>query len=137
MNDGATVIEVSHAVPPIYKALRARFGVDWDGGLIIAYGGRIHCKRDPDPQKIVHEAVHLAEQSRVGNDAWWSAYLDSADFRIAEEVKAYRAEADFLRRHIRNREHLFHYMRDIVDSLSGPTYGNACTREYAYAAIIK
>lgn len=129
------MIEISHDIPPVYGLLRSRFNVDWDDGLIIAWDGKIHCKGEPEPQKVVHEKVHLDEQGKMGNEAWWRLYLDNPDFRLAEEAKAYRAEMAFLRRNIKNREHLYRYAREIVDSLSGPIYGSMVSREDAFKLI--
>jgi len=125
-------ILVSHEIPLIYEKLSMQFGVDWDKGLIIACEGKIHCKNNPEPQKIIHEAVHLNEQKEIGEEAWWRLYLESPDFRLQQEVLAYKAEVDFLKKYVKNREHRFFMVKAIVDALTSSMYGNLISREEAF-----
>ena len=41
---------------------------------------------------IVHENVHYKEQAGLIAPIWWIRYLLSKDFRIAAEVRAYKAQ---------------------------------------------
>jgi hypothetical protein len=41
---------------------------------------------------MVHENVHYKEQSGLMAPIWWIKYLLSTDFRIAAEVRAYKAQ---------------------------------------------
>ena len=110
--------------PPIYDSLKNKFGVDWEDKIIIAFNGAIWCKEEPAPQKIVHEIVHLDRQDEIGNDAWWKLYLENDQFRLEEEMRAYLAEAKFIKKNINNREHVFHLLREIAQSMSSSVYGN-------------
>ena len=130
-------IEQSREIPPIYEVLKRRFGIDWDGKapVMIAWEGKIHCKNPCNAAEIVHEAAHLREQAKIGNEAWWRLYLDSDVFRFEQELIAYKAEADFIRKHVNNREAAFHMIREIVKNFSSPTYGNIVTREEAWKLL--
>lgn len=45
-----------------------------------------------DQALIAHERVHLLEQELAGLVRWWWRYLTSPGFRMAAEVRAYRAQ---------------------------------------------
>ena len=113
----------SNERPDILIKLENRFGVDWNDDLIIAWNGKIHSKNAPSAEKIVHEMVHLEEQSAMGNDAWWECYLNSPEFRLEQEIKAYKAEADFVKKYIKNREHRYKMIHEMAKNLSSSIYG--------------
>lgn len=116
-------ISESREKPPIYEALKQKFGADWDKGLLIAWDGKIHSKEPAQAQKILHESVHLREQSRLGNEAWWRLYLENEDFRFQQELMAYREEARFIRENVDNREAAFKMIREAVHSFCSDLYG--------------
>lgn len=125
----------SREKPPIFDRLQQQFGVSWDN-VIIAYDGKVHSSKDIQPQKLIHEMVHLKRQKEIGNDAWWSLYFDSEEFRRDEEILAYVAEANFLKKHIKNREHRFKMINEIAASLSGETYGKIMTKNEALRLLM-
>ena len=126
-------VKISHTIPPIYEELHNRFGVEWENGIIIAWDNKIHCSEDFPlaPQKIIHESKHLERQNEIGNDAWWRLYLESEQFRRNEEMIAYLAEANFIKKNIKNREISFFAIRDIAKSFSSDVYGNIISLEDA------
>jgi hypothetical protein len=130
-------ILISHEIPAIYPQLEAKFGVSWDNGLIIAYDGRVHCKQIPPAQKIVHEEVHLLRQKKMGNEVWWKLYLENEKFRFDEELVAYLAEANFIKKHIKDRELVFHAISDIASSFSSSTYGKIIDKGEALRLLRK
>ncbi len=114
----------SDEIPKIFPELQARFGVKWEDGIIIAYEGKIHSKEVPEAQKWIHEEVHLKRQAEIGNEIWWKSFIESDQFRLEEEVLAYRAEVSFLKKNIKNREVIFHMTRELALALSSDIYGN-------------
>lgn len=130
-------IPISHEIPSIYESLNKKFGVKWEDKIIIAFDGKIHCIDNPAPQKIIHEKVHLDEQKRIGNEVWWRAYLEDDNFRLEEELKAYRIESNFLKKYIKNREVRFHFINEMADSISSSVYGNIITKQEALKFLMK
>lgn len=128
-------IEIIHEPPKIYDRLHKVFNVEWDKGIIIAYDGKIYCKTNPPPQKIYHEAIHLYEQEKLGNEIWWEMYITSDKFRLDEELKAYRAEVKFIRKAIKNRNDAFEMIRKISYDLSSGIYGNIISKDKALELI--
>lgn len=128
-------IRVSHEKPPIYDTLSGKFGVDWDKGVIIAYDGIIYSKETPPPQKIIHENIHLKEQDRIGNDAWWRLYLESTEFRKEQEILAYKAEADFIKKYVKHKEAKGLMLLELSKIMASSMYGNMMTEREAYLLI--
>lgn len=128
-------IVVSHEKPPIYDRLHSCFGVDWDDGLIIAFDGKIHSKGEPQPSKIVHEAVHLERQSKIGNANWWKLYFESDSFRLEEEKLAYMAEAAFIKKYVKNRDHRFSMIRQMAHAMSDGIYGKIISKDEAFKLL--
>jgi len=49
-------------------------------------------ERYSDQALLAHELVHLQEQESLGRWRWWWRYLTSCRFRLAAEVRGYRAQ---------------------------------------------
>lgn len=128
-------IAISREKPAIYDKLHDKFGADWNNGVIIAFGGKIHSKDDIMPQKVVHEKIHLDRQKEMGDDVWWTLYIDNEIFRLEEESIAYRAEAKFIKNYINNREVRFQMLREIAHAFSSSLYGNIVTIDEAMRII--
>lgn len=130
-------VKFSQERPEIYWRLKAKFNVNWDDGIIIANGDTIYSKDKIPPQKLVHELVHIERQSEYGLDNWWNSYINDDDFRLLEEVLAYKKEYDFLKRHIKDREAVFFYLREMATSLSSSIYGSIIDYSEALKLIKK
>lgn len=129
-------VVVVHEPPPIYEELVREFNIDWESGVIIAWNGKVYTKDTLDPQKVIHELVHLDEQKKMGNEAWWQLYIENQQFRLDQEVMAMKAEIRFLRKYIKDREAVFRMIREIVLSLSSPMYGNIIDQKGAYRLLM-
>lgn len=116
--------------PPIFDRLNKQFGADWKD-VIIAWDGKIYASKEIPPQKIVHEKVHLDRQAKIGNEAWWNLYLWNNSFRLEEEKLAFRAEINFLKKYIKNKEDCFQMIRELCHTFSSSNYGNLCTADEA------
>ncbi len=85
---------------------------------------------------MAHEETHMVQQ---GNDpdSWWDKYLKDPDFRLKQELEAYRNQIKEFRSipSNRSREKVFFYIRNIALSLSGPTYGGIINYEKAFQLL--
>lgn len=96
-------MKYSNEKPPVYDECHRRFGVEWDKGLIIAYGDTVYAKNLPiPPQKEVHEATHIKQQNGQP-DQWWDKYFTDKAFRLSQEVEAYRNEISFVKRYCKDK----------------------------------
>jgi macrodomain Ter protein organizer (MatP/YcbG family) len=121
------VMKFSKDIPDIYARCHERFGVEWDNGVIFAWGDTIYCKEDITQDMMEHEATHLLQQEPMGVDAWWDKYMEDDAFRLSQEVEAYRNQYLFIQKHIKDRNALTVYKHKIAKQLSSSIYGNICT----------
>lgn len=128
-------MKVEVARPPMFDEIDAKFHIA-DQPIIFAWGDTIF---NPlgifiVPRLMVHEGVHGRRQGD-SPAAWWRKYLDDAEFRLDEELRAHTAEygavcAETADREKRNRELL-----GIAKRISGPLYDNMITFDKARAII--
>jgi hypothetical protein len=127
-------VDVIKGFPPNYDEIKARFAVR--PTTIYAYGDTIYSPSTVDlpADLIAHEQVHFAQQKRAGGpDAWWRRYLDDPQFRLSQEVEAYRAQYQLLKAMPRadRRRRLAH----ICGLLASGMYGRLVTKEQARALV--
>jgi hypothetical protein len=129
-------MKIINEKPLIYDRLHKAFGVEWDKGLIIAYGGNIHFNGSFLPlAKIAHEEVHFTQQMMMNQDEWWEKYITDKEFRLRMEVEAYRAEVKWINKTIKDRNLKFQMINDIAITLSSSVYGCIITRSEALKLI--
>lgn len=136
-----TMPEIKHTTdqPPVWGTLQERYGVSWDR-TVVAYGDTIHSARLPLPADIeVHERVHLRQQgyTQAGAAVWWKKYLDDPQFRYEQELEAYRAQYQFLRKTVKDRNALTQRTHKLAQLLSSPMYGEVVTLSEALKEITK
>lgn len=125
--------KLSNQIPEVYKLLHQQFGVEWDRGLIIAYGDTIHTRSPEKLPKclIAHEETHLKQQAEHGGpEVWWISYMQDPKFRIRQEIEAYQNQYKYLLEH-ENRHSRKAWLKKMAGDLSGPMYGNLCSFEVA------
>lgn len=118
-------MRITNERPPewILEAVK-KWGVDFDkGNIAFAYGDAVHIGRGSIPPDLAaHEAVHLRQQA--GNpDAWWKRYLSDDQFRIDQELEAYRVQYQWVLQNVKNTNKRFEMLRHYANDLSGGMYG--------------
>lgn len=119
--------------PPNYAEINQAFG-PLSPSVVFAYGDTIYAAR-PDElpaDLIVHEKVHLRQQREVGGpEIWWRRYIDDPEFRLAQEVEAYRAQ---LASHSVKRERR-QVARRVALDLASSMYGSLVDRHEAWKLL--
>lgn len=118
--------------PPNFEAICAVFPAVRDHkGAIFTYGDFIYAPHLAPGTELaghlnVHEQVHMCQQKEIGGpEVWWDRYLTDVDFRLEQEVEAYRAQYQFvLNLYSPKNEGLKRFLFDLACDLSGPLYGN-------------
>ena len=128
-------MKLSKEKPPIYQKCVDKFGIDWEKGIIFTYGDTIHCKYDLTPDKIVHEKTHIKQQEEYGRDKWWDRYFEDVEFRLSQEIEAYKNEANFIKKNIKDRNSQFKLIHGIAKDLSSSIYGNIITYSEALKLV--
>ena len=128
-------MQTSNKIPPIYGALKKAFNISWDRGVVIAYEDTIHCKFRITDDLFVHECTHLKQHRNYigGAKAWYERYIVDKDFRLSQELEAYRNQLDYIEssKDPHKKEKVIH----ILDSLCGEMYGNMINVEDARKAL--
>lgn len=121
--------------PPNIAEIRARLNPGPD--TVFAYGDTIYAPGRPrslSPDLVIHEETHFAQQRAAGGpDEWWRRYLADPQFRLEQEIAAYRAQYQAIANLPRadRRRTLAH----ICKTLASGTYGRLVTKERAHQLI--
>lgn len=124
----------SNSIPPIYQRCKDAFGIDWDKGVIITYGDTIYCKFPLPYDLLEHEKVHIRQQEETGADEWWERYFLEPDFRLSQELEAYRRQVIALKEYMFDKNKRFKVYNFIWKSMAD-MYGGMCTLEEAKKLI--
>ena len=125
---------IVQAFPPNIDEIRARFNPP--PGTVFAYGDTIYspARVDLPADLVAHEKVHFTQQAAAGGpEAWWRRYIDDPEFRLDQELEAYRVQygtlADLPRPERRRR------LAAICGQLASSMYGSIVTKEQARRLI--
>lgn len=122
-------MKVSHTKPPNYDKCVELFGVDWEKGVVFTYGDTCYAKNPLSQDLEVHELTHVEQQTKIGVEEWWEKYYVDEEFRLSQEIEAYKNQLEFIKtnynRHERRRleKHIYHSLSSI--------YGGICSEEEA------
>jgi len=109
---------------PVWPKIKEKWPAVDPKTIAISYYPDIYCARELAPDFEVHEEVHLKQQETVGVEKWWKDYLADKDFLLTQELAAYRAQGDFIRKKLRmDRNAKVERMRRIARDFSGDIYG--------------
>jgi hypothetical protein len=124
---------VKHVIgkPPVYDLICERIGVPVPGA-VITYGDTMYSLRNVhvDVGLRAHEEMHAAQQELFGVDAWWERYTTDREFRLLQEVEAYRRQYLVYRNGL-PRKIWRELLRKLSKDLSGPLYGYLVKRQAA------
>lgn len=110
-------------LPPNFDILDEHFTIDKDS-IVVTYHPNVYAS-GPIPHDVLeHEGVHLKQQGEIGVEKWWERYLEDVEFRMEQELEAYRFQWQWLSQNVRDRNMLARHMNRIASDLSGPMYGN-------------
>lgn len=129
-------IIIKHEKPPCYDRCVKEFGIDWDKGIIITYGGIIYSKKEVSCLDIAHELIHVRQQHGWDPDEYLEKFIADPKFRLDSEVEAFQAGVKYVKEH-HPRSIQRRCIHEWATRLSGPNYGNIITYEKAKALLLK
>lgn len=125
------MIQISSEKPACYERLRKEFGISWDSGIIITYGGVIYCKKGSMPADfLAHELVHVKQQMNQDPDEYLEKFISEPAFRKWSEMGAYSVQAAFLDATIVDPFDLVDKKTRLLENML-KNYGGVFTREEA------
>ena len=119
-------MEVVYSYPPNIK--RIREVLTPPDHAVFTYDKKLYCPTEDAliPRHLMaHEEVHVDQQDLLGVDRWWELYLTDPQFRIAQELSAYRAQYQDFCMYQTNHMKQYGFLLELAKWLSGPMYGNA------------
>lgn len=133
----ASKMQIVYDYPPNYEAINKVFDIKDKPGIVFTYGYKLYVPGgksvEVDKHLLIHEETHAAQQTAMGVEKWWEQYLSEPQFRLVNEVEAYRNQYRSMGSlSLRQRKG---YLDHIVKDLSGAMYGNVVSPEYAYRLV--
>lgn len=119
-------MKFKHTIPRIFEKCKKAFGVTWDS-VVITYGDTVYSKFPISEDLKAHEGIHVKQQTEMGAEKWWDRYFVDKDFRLSQEVEAYKNQLKYLKDNC-NRQYRKQVEKHIYKSLA-TNYGDACTSE--------
>ncbi len=122
--------------PPNIKEIREVFNLN-GRNPVFTYGDRIYNPNGWEMPKhlIVHEKTHIKQQSNYSNsDEWWKKYLSDPQFRLDQEIEAYRNQFKFYKTIDKG---WMRFLKRIAFDLSDKMYGNIISYQEAINIILK
>jgi hypothetical protein len=120
--------------PPNYDEIAKRFPVRGRQTVVFTYGDTIYnpLGRQLAADVIAHEEVHIKQQAEYpgGPERWWTWYLLNSEFRLEQEIEAYRVQVSFARRAYSTKDAKL-IAAHCVRTLSSPMYGGIVSSEEA------
>ncbi len=129
---------IDHEFPPNYEAIIAVFPyAATQKHVLFSYGDKIYnpSGKEIPPYTIAHEEVHSREQLHGTAECWWNTYFHDPKFRLQEELAAYRVEYRVFCKLHKDRNERAGFLNFIAVNLSGPGYGNLCSKDEAMKQI--
>lgn len=126
--------KINFGLPPNIDEIRKH--LQPGRGTVYTYGDTIYFPRPQSitPDLMVHEEVHIRQQEKGGPEKWWSRYFVDQQFRLDQELEAYRAQYQYMLANM-NRAVRRKRLKDIASDLSGPMYGKLISKATAIELI--
>lgn len=132
-------MKIKHKYPPNYQEIIEHFPtVENMTGVIFTYGNKLYVpggENIPD-DLMKHEETHQRQQMEMGIDEWWNRYFEDAEFRLDQEVEAYRNQYKYARENY-DRADYRQLLKKIAKDLSRPMYGSIINKKEAVKLIKK
>ena len=118
--------------PPNYKEICQVLKVSGVQGAIFTYGDTVYVPGGAAlPNHLSqNESIHVSQQTKMGADKWWAQYLADPEFRLRQELEAYRYELRYIKKSYRREDRRI-LEAHIVRSLASKMYGNIVTKQQA------
>ena len=108
----------------------------WEN-TVISFGSKIYTKYRLDLPLYAHEFTHCEQQrfSSLYAIVWWIKYVTNSQFRLKQEIDAYRTQYEVFKSKIKDREKVNRYLYLLAQELSGRRYNSIINLTDAIGAI--
>ena len=129
--------------PPNYKEIEKAFpSIKGQKGVVFTFGGIIFNPSDSyiDEPLALHESMHSLQQDAMGKGAtgpkrWWKKYINDPEFRLNQELQAYRVQYKRFCELQKDRNRRAWLLNRIATDLSSEQYGSVISKDEAIRLI--
>lgn len=128
---------ISQGYPPNYAAIvKAIPAVKLNKGIVFTYGDTIFMPAGINlvDHLMAHEQEHIRQQTEMGAEKWWAQYLKDPQFRLEQELEAYKVQYQTLQKNHSRQDRRVTLMK-IAGDLGGSMYGKIINKEMARKLI--
>lgn len=121
--------------PPNYEDIASVFDIKGKP-VVFTFGNVIFNPAGTKlPEHLIqHEIVHCKQQAGNPLD-WWNKYLKNDEFRLSQELEAYRVQYGFFCSINSSKDDRFKFLLKISKDLASEIYGKLCKRSEAMDLI--
>ena len=111
--------------PPNIETIKKHFDV-MSKDIVFTYGDTLYSPAGGDINKplMAHENTHSRQQEEMGVSEWWDKYIEDKNFRIEQEVEAYKNQYVEYCKNKKNMAKRVMFLNDLAQDLSSSIYGN-------------
>lgn len=115
-------MKIVYDYPPNIEAIKKHF--ELVPHVVFTYGDTLYVPEESEVSGhlMAHEEVHAIQQGSTP-DKWWDEYFANPEFRLQQELGAYREQYKYFRRHNSDRNKCFRFLDSLARDLCGPIYG--------------
>lgn len=126
-------MRIVRGTPPNYIKIRDRFNLGTKN-VVFTYGNTLYNPTGGviSHHLMEHEKTHAKQQEVMGVEQWWDRYLLDDQFRLRQELEAYRAQYRSLKSRPERRRVLMKISKDLASSI----YGKIISKEQAKELIL-
>jgi len=86
---------------------------------------------------LCHETVHTLQQKNFFFAIiWWIRYIIDSKFRYSQELPAYKAQYEYLKKHVfKDRNQIARLRHSVASMMSGPHYNHMVAYDEVYKAL--
>ncbi len=121
--------------PPNWEQIKAVFNLEGKNP-VFTYGDKLYNPTGltiPD-HLLIHEQVH--ERQQIIPEAWWKRYLEDGEFRLSQELEAYRAQYQYIKKNVKDRNVEARFLFAIASDLSSGMYGEIISQSEALKSLL-
>ena len=125
-------MKVSDQLPPNYSDIASTFQLS-GFNAVFTYGDTLYNPTGLEVSEdlMAHEEVHAKQQTNP--EEWWSRYLVDPEFRLSQELEAYKAQYKWFSDKPRPERRWF--LREFAKNLSSKLYGGIINKAQAEELI--
>ncbi len=136
------MLPIEYAKPPRFEEIQDIFHFDPDytlfawGDRVYNPGGKVRAD-EITSDVVVHERIHLEQQGHdyIKANEWWDKFITDPQFRLDQELEAYRAQYQYLCTIFKDRNKRNQIVTLMAKALASPMYGSITSFQDAYRLI--